>query len=228
MTIRNKTKSRRMYLAAMILGGSVLMASAAKSSPIPVGAASVVTPGADTFAGLSLIANESFTTTAYDTSGNAHYTAEVESEVYKDSTTGDLDFAYQVTNVTTPSEPDSLHTVSLFSFSGFTTDVDYVTGSGQVTYANVSRASLLGGFSLSFNYAASNGDGIAPGEATDWIIVKTNATVYNNLGETTMIDGATGSVTSFEPVVPEPMTLSLLAVGAAGVLVKRPKRASVI
>ena len=79
-----------------------------------------------------------FTITAYDVTGVAHYTAEVESRVYHDSATGDLDFAYQVTNITEPSEPDSLHTVSLLSFDGFTTDVDYVSNSGQVTYANVS------------------------------------------------------------------------------------------
>ena len=60
------------------------------------------------------------------------------------------------------------------------------------------RSTTLDGFSLSFNYAAP-GNGIAPGDATDWILVKTNATNFDNLGQTTMIDGATGTVTSFEP-----------------------------
>ena len=230
MAIRKQILSSRARVAMTVLGACSLFLSAyTEAAVITPGAPSQSTPGNFTFAGLTQVdlpgpgnvpADETFTVTAYDTSGNARYTAAVESKVLLDPS-GYLDFAYQVTNLGNTGLPDSLHTVSVTSYRGYTTNVDYVSGTGQVTYDTVDRLAVAQGVTLTFDYTpvANN---IASGDATDWILIKTNATSFDNNGTTQLIDGATASVESFKPV-PEPVSLGFLA-SAGLLLVARPVR----
>ena len=54
--------------------------------------------------------------------------------------------------------------------------------------------------------------------------MKTDATAYNALGDTALIDGGGVTVNSFEPAVPEPMSLGLLAVGGVLCAARRSHR----
>jgi len=223
MTIRNQIRSGRVPLAAFALAGLLLLCGHAGAAPLLPGAPAETTPGTDTFAGLTPVADESFTITAYDQSSNPRFTATVESRVLEEPS-GTLDFAYQVTNDVSVGEPDSIEFVTLTNYSKFTTDADFVAGTGNVAYKDIQRASAVGGFQISMDYSpvANN---IANGDSTDWVLIKTNATSYDNNGTTNLQDGATASVASFEPV-PEPISLGILAVGGAVMLANRPGRRS--
>jgi len=218
MGIRMKSGDwlRAAAISAIALGS--LFTSSGNSAIITPGGPAQSTPGAGTFAGLTPVelanntpADETYTVTAYDTSNNARYTAQIQSEVLRDPS-GTLDFAYQVTNLSTP-EPDAIHTVSLTSYRNFTTDVDYVSSTGAVTYDTVQRMAPGNGITLTFDYTPA-ANAIATGDSTDWIIIKTNATHFDNLGTVTTIDGATATVPAFEATVPEPASVGLLSLTA--------------
>jgi hypothetical protein len=224
MTIGNQKRLGRLPLAALLLGGCFLFCERAGAVVFAPGGLAEPTPGTITFAGLTPLADETFSVTGYDQSVPpvARYTATVESKVLREPGTGILDFAYQVTNTSPLSQPDSLHTVSVTGYRNYTTDVDYVTGTGAVTYDTVQRKAPFGGIAVSMDYTPV-ANAIAAGDATDWIIIRTNATSFDNNGSTSLIDGATASVVSYEPV-PEPVSIGVFVLGAAAMLSRRWRR----
>jgi len=139
------------------------------------------------------------------------YGGDLDSEVYADPTTGNLDFVYQFSN--TFAGGDSILHFSVSGFPGWTTDADYLTGTGtnaDDAPAQVTRNSDDGGSTLDFAFPS----GVAVGEDSAEVIVKTNAPVsyFDEDGSASFQDGS--SVTIVAPAtVPEPATAAIAAFG---------------
>jgi hypothetical protein len=147
-------------------------------------------------------------------------TFDVVSAVYSDPSNvfgaGDLDFVYQVTNV---SGNDSIGRITAGVFSGFMTDVGFTaTGSalpgglfvdGTEAPQLVSRSSVLNnGATVGFIYDALTPSTFGPGTTSTALIVETDATNFKE-GNVNVIDDVVGSTSAFEPsaAVPEPTSL---------------------
>ncbi len=199
-----------------------LLSSSARGALLNPGSGPIVTAGAATFAGLTPIADETNPFVGTDAFNAVKFSGTLESTVLREPG-GTLDFAYRA--VAAVGGPDTIETVSVNSYTGFTTDADYVAGTGSVPFSNANRLAFAAGDTISFAYQGASG--IAPGLSTDWILVKTNATNFDNFGTTNFIDGGSGTVISFEPAVavPEPMSMTLmLAIGGSFQLLRRTRR----
>jgi PEP-CTERM motif len=150
--------------------------------------------------------------TGVDNTQAVVFTGELDSKVYTDPSTGDLDFVYQFTN-----DPTSEHYILNFGiglFSGYTTDADYLLSTGSVTPDTVQRNTANAGGSLDFNFSPA----VASGNETAEMIVKTNSTAYTLNGLASLADGGTANINAPAPV-PEPATFAiagfaLLALGS--------------
>ena len=141
--------------------------------------------------------------------------------VYR-STSGTLDFTYQVTN--SAGSISSLESVSPADFApgglanSFTTDVSAVaTAAGQVAPTSAFRGGLDGGHVINFSFTGTAADEIAPGQTSDLLIIRTNAKSYG-VGTAGISDGGATTVVGYGPAVPEPSSLALSAIGVAAMI----------
>jgi hypothetical protein len=167
-------------------------------------------------------------------------TFDLVSAVYSDPSNpfgaGNLDFVYQVTNV---SGNDFIGRLTVGVFSGFMTDVGFTaTGSalpgglfvdGTQAPQLVSRSTALNqGATVGFIYNALAPSTFAPGTTSTALIVQTDATNFK-AGNLNVIDDVVGSTAAFEPAVrtvaPEPASLLLLGSGllALGTRIRRSR-----
>jgi len=153
--------------------------------------------------------------------------------VYLDPSTNAMDFTYQVEAASGYSDHIGLVSVSAFGDyppdapDGYTVDTDYVSHLGEMPYDEVNLSALESGGTISMDYSTEGG--IAPGDTGDIVLVKTNASSYDNFGGAALSDDASADITVFEPagvpvVVPEPMSLGLLALGGVICAARRPRR----
>jgi len=161
--------------------------------------------------------------TGTDAFGNVKFTGTLTSSVYTDSGTGGLDFLYQVTN-TGGGSGDSLDELSLKSFVGFTTDVDFVTGTGAVDPTSATRNSDLVGKNVAFLFSG----GIPAFSNSSYLLVETDSMNYM-VGVGSVIDGGAGGTTIESPAVgtlmtvPEPASFSAIVI-VGGMLLGRRRR----
>jgi len=151
-----------------------------------------------------------------------HWSGTLRSAVVQAGTT--LDFYYQITNAASSS--DSLARVTGSDFiGGFTTNVfqtatafdGFVTGT-QV--ASSGDRDLLGVVGFNFSPGTSGTGKVDPGESSNILIIRTNATQFQN-GFTGIVDGTATTVATFMPAgsppivgpIPEPGTMALLGSG---------------
>jgi hypothetical protein len=158
------------------------------------------------------------TTGAFDGAGIIQGTYN-ESVVRESS--GTLDFVYQFTN--SPLSLTSIERVTMYHFTGFTTDVGFVNGSG--TQPPTSATSSPAGAVVGFGFLAA--DAVPAGGTSDLLIIRTNATQYDNTGTFTFQGGGATTVPGFAPssvVVPEPSALALTGLGGFVMVVVAARR----
>jgi hypothetical protein len=147
----------------------------------------------------------SFTTTAGTTSGT------LVTAVYKESG-GTLDFYYQIDNGTSSATSVSRETDT--SFTGFTTSVGSRTDGASLTGTTFVNGSAVpqsadrdAGATVGFDFNPPVTAKIAPGQSSLVLVISTNATSFT-AGNTSIIDGGSQTVASFQPTVPEPAALA--------------------
>jgi len=135
---------------------------------------------------------------------------------------GTLDFLYQI--VAASSNTTNIQRVTATSFGGFSTDVQWGTAGTPFstptmagTVASADRS--LDGTTVGWSFTSA---GVAAGQESYVLIIKTNATSYTT-GSTFAIDGGIMSFNSYAPSgtvasVPEPSTLAVAGIGALGLI----------
>ena len=157
--------------------------------------------------------------------GQHTITGTYDAEVYSDPSNvfcaGCLDFFVTVTS--SSSSIDDIERITLASFSGFSTDVGYSTGTGSVaggiTPSTVDRSGT--GSVIGFNFT-----GVGPTQSTQVLEIQTNATAFT-LGTLQVIDSSVASVAAYAPAVPEAGSISLTLLGGSlvglGAIARRRK-----
>lgn len=149
---------------------------------------------------------------------NASISGTVTSAVYLNGG-GTLDFYVQVTVNSASADP--VNRITLFNFGTYFTNVGYRTtaygvfaNAGTVQPATANRNSGTVGFNFNPTLGTSTTSRI--------MVIRTNATAYNQLGNVGVINGITENVVGFQPV-PEPATLAGLGIATIA-LIRRRRR----
>jgi len=147
--------------------------------------------------------------------------------VYRNDVTGTLTFLEQV-NIAPGSE--AVHRMTVVSYTGFTTDVTFLTGGLPPTAVagGIQPNNLLGpvidrsadGKTVGFNFITTQ---LSGGTSSAVLAIATNATTYNRLGVLNVIDGSVSQNRTFQPTgsvqaVPEPTTLAIAGLGGLGMI----------
>ena len=202
--------------ASPIAPGSAVLTNGNNLGATPGLAGAIIDSGIQPFVGVDSLGNIKFTGTLF---------AAVVQEV-----SGTLSFYYQVHNDLT--SPDALERFTNQSFAGFTTDVDYRTDGLAGIAIHPLSANPVGTVGSRFATRNSTGavvgftmpsTGITQGADSYWHYIRTNATQYTN-GSTALLNGGIATVTTFAPLVPEPTTLALVAMGAFALVRRRNGR----
>ena len=128
---------------------------------------------------------------------------------------GGLTFTYLLT--LNGGSPDAVERFSISAYDAFSTDASYNTSVGATAPTTISRS--LNGNVIGFNFPAPAT--LPPGATSRLLVVQTNAPSHA-VTTASVINGTTATVTSFAPLaVPEPGTVSILALCAGRLLLKR-------
>lgn len=220
--------TRAFLFAGLVVGigataGAVVLVPGQGATVLP-GTASSSLP---TLTGGTLVASvtDTFSTSSYS---GILYTAVIR------ETTGTLDFLYQLHDT---GGPDNMHRLTTIDFTGFSTDVDYLsdpfTGFGFVApnqavagfppnphTGDRTTADTVG---FNFDNGEPNDLGLNPGDITNVIYIRTNALNYT-MGNSNIIDGNIARVESFAPTtVPGPAAVIPMALGLLAGLRRRKR-----
>jgi len=224
------------------VGALLAFTTLANATAVPAGSSGVAL-GMDTVpSGSAVLASTGGTLSTTNGLGNI-LTITYTEWVYQDSGSGDLDFVIQATDDSSATGPCTLNGSPSATCAASNDIIDNITtssftGNGGVTTDLGYNTSVNGGASLSgtpvqpatgSNIAgivgfAFNGTPVLPGQQTDYLIIKTNATAFVP-GTVSFIDTLVASGAGYG-VAPEPnMTalLSLFALGIIGVAYRRKK-----
>jgi hypothetical protein len=135
------------------------------------------------------------------------YTGTLESQVFVEAG-GTLDFLYLLSVAT---GPDAVNRLTVTNFSGWTTDVGDLGGSGIVP-TSVDRSNSGGTVGFQFG---TEPNGVTAGEQTEVLIIETNAKTFT-VGTGSTIDGTVFSGGAYAPS-PEPASVGLLLGGLFGI-----------
>jgi len=202
-----------------IFAALCLLVSACVSQAIIVNpGTSVLTPSTNPAVTGTLIASRVDNFSGINALGNTLFTGSIASSVYKEST-GLLTFYYQITNNATSITSPTKFNVN--NFGGLTTDVDTLTGAGNLPIMTDRQNPSILGFTFSTLPILGGAGPLAPGTSSVVLVSRTNATSYA-VGSGQVIDGAVASTFTLAPV-PEPSTIAAMGLGAVALLRRRKR-----
>jgi hypothetical protein len=117
---------------------------------------------------------------------------------------GGLTFTYQISNL--PNSFDAIERLTVNDFAGFLTDASFQPAGG---IAPVFITRSINGNVVGFNFMAP---ALLQGASSELLVVQTNAPQWK-LTTASVINGSVAMVDSVAPMIPEPCTLALLALG---------------
>jgi len=205
---------RFLFVSLALVGVIAATPSAHAVVLVPGGSSPVI--NTSTLAGLTLVDQFSAAPTALAGPGGGvpqTIFGTYQEWVYADAA-GNLTFLEQV-NVTAGS--DIVERITASRYTGFTTDVTFLTGAlpptataGGVSPNNAGGAVIdrTTAATVGFNFITNP---ITPGSSSAVLAIATNAKAYNRLGILSVIDSTTSSNLTFQPTtvpaVPEPGTI---------------------
>ncbi len=216
---QNQLSFMKFYRALTTVAACLLAATTAKATLLTPGNTIGLSLGSGPV-GASLLAATNVSFNGVDSGNNVLFSGTLTSSVYSGDTSnpfGGLTFTYQLTS--NPSSVNAIDRMTLNRFSGFQTDISY-SDSGVVPI----RATRTGGSGDLIAFVFENASFqpiLTPGSSSVLLVIQTDSTVWD-IGNGSVIDGATANVPVFVPLaVPEPTTLALLALGAAALMARR-------
>jgi hypothetical protein len=152
------------------------------------------------------------------------YTGELRAAVFE-TAGGTIDFYYQVSNTGPgPTGQAQIARLTNFVFSGFMTDASFRTDGGALgtVFTDGSKPPVTAdrdasGLVVGFSFQPPDASKIGAGEVSNVVVIQTDATSYEP-GWTSVINGGTIDVRTFQPAtaVPEPLALFLMGGGLIG------------
>lgn len=208
------------FCATCLLGASI-----GQASPLIVGSPLYPAPGeTDPVVGAPLAS------ISMPFSAAPLYTGTLVSEVYNNDTSnpyGGLTFVYELSNDLVSLDP--IHRLTINNFASFLIDASYQVPTAALVPSLIDR-SAAGTVGFHFIPNPPGVGDLTPGSTTALLVLQTNASTYVPTFAS-VIDGTVTSVPSFSPapIVPEPASILLMAVGAGCLFVAayryRPRRA---
>ena len=200
--------------SALLAIASVALVSVAASTN-----AAVIAPGQTAIALFENNPSGGATVVATQTQpfATSNYTGFLVSTVLSNDTTnpfGGLTFTYQLSN-DAPSA-NSLARLTVNGFTGYTTDMSYLLGSGTVAPTTNDRDGSGGVVGFSFLGQPVGLGTLAAGTSSELLVVQTNSSSFLTR-IANVSNGAVSPVNAYGPngaVTPEPTTLAALAAGS--------------
>jgi hypothetical protein len=224
---RVRVLGRRLIVPASCVAFWMVLGVTAKAAIITAGGSYSFNPPTDAISLPSGAPDVSETMgfTGTDASSQVVFTGTIYSAVYEhdaSNTLGGYDFVYQINNDSGSADP--IDEFSVTSFLGFGTDVNYALGNVNPTSAD----RTLNGATIDYYFTSAE---LYPGDISDYLIVKTDATSIVQ-GAGSVIDGGTGGAEVEVPtfgsrtMVPEPGSAALIVLAGGLVLGRRNRRIS--
>jgi hypothetical protein len=218
MQIARISRAARINLIAAVAAGAFALAGSARAVVI-LPSQSLTPTGSGTITGSQDADTGAEAFSGQDTFHNVVFSGSIDSKVFTDALTGDLDFEYQFSN--SAASPDEIESLTVGGFSAFNVNADYIPSTGTAIPTNVTRSSS--GSNVGFDFPGASA--VVQGTNTDDLVIKTNATQYA-LGFATIQDGGNGSASVYVPAVPEPTTAAIAALALFGLGARRSKHQS--
>jgi hypothetical protein len=177
----------------------------------PAGAVTLIPPAnpvaPDVFSTIPTGPLEASTGGTFTSSGGAtDYTGNYTARVISDTARGGLlDFLYKFT---VTGGANDIGRVTASDFTGFTTDVGYVTGTNSGAAGIPITVDRTTGSPVGFNFGAGLGTGVSSAV----LVIETNATLWT-AGNLSFLNNKTSDNAAFAPMVPEPSTWAMILTG---------------
>jgi len=202
----------------IICAACMILAPCSASADLLPGGHAVPTAVSALPAGAYIFAPTTVHVVARNALNQINFTGNLTYAVWREQSTGFLDFLYQFHNDSTSKNP--VEHISTTDFATVTTNVEEITGTapsgfvlGSVVPDDATRSPGDGGV-VAFNFPTPHS--IPKNGTTRVLVISTNATQIEQ-GTTSLIDGAVATVITEAPVpIPEPGSLTLVCGGVLG------------